>query len=65
MKTDWAKLDGKVFRSAAEIGIRSIAKQPGYRRGQDMSVRKTSAGGYRLYVLVAGKWMDASLQDLA
>lgn len=64
MKTNWAKYDGKVFRTAAEIGIRSLAKQPGYRRGQQMSIRKATTGGYRLYVLISGTWMDGSLSDL-
>lgn len=64
MKTDWAKYDGKVFRSAAEIGVRLLTQQPGYRRGQEMCIRKTATGGYRLYVLVGKDWMDGSLADL-
>jgi len=59
------------FDSAAMAGrimgtdcAKIISRQPGYRRGQIMSIFKTTGGTYRLYALINGQWMDASLYDL-
>ena len=41
-----------------------LLAQPGYHKGRDMGVRRTVKGGYRLYVVVGGRYMDASLSDL-
>jgi len=60
---DSAAMAGRIMgRACAKI----IKDQPGYRRGQTMAIHKTTAGlgAYRLFTLVSGRWMDASLQDL-
>ena len=71
-KQEANRIEGIHFFSAAQLrrenGVsrttaRMIASQPGYRRGERMSILKTK-GGYRLYCEVGGKWMDASLNDL-
>ena len=46
-----------------------IAAQPGYRCGEDMCLnaycsKDAGLGAVRLYIRVAGKWMDASLTDI-
>lgn len=40
-----------------------IRQQPGYSVGGNYRTAKTKTGGYRLYKLVSGQWMDASLDD--
>ncbi len=58
---DSAAMAGRIMGSdCAKI----ISRQPGYRRGQTMSIFKTTGGAYRLYAFINGKWMDASLYDL-
>jgi hypothetical protein len=58
---DSAAMAGRIMGSdCAKI----ISRQPGYRRGQTMSIFKTTGGAYRLYALINGQWMDASLYDL-
>jgi len=57
------------FTSAAQSGgtrsmMRAIAAQPGYRRGHWMKVARSATGGKRLYVMIAGRWMDGSLRDM-
>jgi len=44
--------------------VKILRSQSGYRLGRDMGVRRTVKGGYRLYVVVGGRYMDASLEDL-
>ena len=41
-----------------------LLAQPGYHKGRAMGVRRTVQGGFRLFVVVAGRYMDASLSDL-
>lgn len=42
-----------------------IRQQPGYAAdGGIYKVSKTKTGGRRLYKLVSGQWMDASLKDI-
>lgn len=58
------------FRSATEIAggvtglARLIARQPGYKHGRVMMIQKCKDGGYRLYALIDGAWMDASLDSI-
>ena len=40
-----------------------IREQPGYNGKGIYQVSRSKTGGYRLYKLVAGTWMDASLAD--
>jgi hypothetical protein len=58
---DSAAMAGRIMGSAC---AKIISRQPGYRRGQTMSIFKTTGGAYRLYALINGQWMDASLSDL-
>ncbi len=58
---DSAAMAGRIMGSAC---AKIIGRQPGYRRGQTMSIFKTTGGAYRLYALINGQWMDASLYDL-
>jgi hypothetical protein len=66
-------LVGVEFRSGADFHLRGRAPrwladlvrgQPGYRRGEIMMIARTGSGLKRLYVRVAGQWMDASLADM-
>lgn len=43
---------------------KKITSQPGYKSGEEMCIHRVSGGGYRLFVRVGEKWMDASLQDI-
>jgi hypothetical protein len=60
----------KIGTTAAEMTSdkamqRTIRAQPGYRRGAMMRVARVEGSkAYRLYVLVGGQWMDASLHDM-
>lgn len=62
---------GLTFRSANEV-IHHLSKkeaaiirsQPGYQRGEVMTVRFVD-GGVRLYTRVGHDWMDASLQTVS
>ena len=62
---------GLTFRSANEV-IHHLSKkdaalirsQPGYLRGEIMTVRFVD-GGVRLYTRVDREWKDASLQTIA
>jgi hypothetical protein len=60
----------KIGTTAAEMTSdkamqKVIRAQPGYRRGVIMRVARVEGSkAYRLYVLVGGQWMDASLQDM-
>lgn len=58
---DSAAMAGRIMGTAC---AKIISRQPGYRRGQTMSIFKTTGGSYRLYALIDRKWMDASLSDL-
>jgi hypothetical protein len=40
-------------------------QQPGYRSGCACNWRQTMYGGIRLYTEIGGRWMDASLEDVA
>lgn len=62
---------GLTFRSANEVkhhlskkDAALLRSQPGYQRGEIMTVKFTN-GGVRLYVQVDRAWMDGSLQDMA
>lgn len=60
-------LIGKQFTSASQLpagDAKIIRSQPGYRDGEPMMLAQTKSGGIRLYVLVSGRWMDASLEDI-
>ena len=63
------KYTDEQFRNASyfrEPKIQKIIRnQPGYRRGNLMTIRKAKTGGYRLYALIGNQWMDGSLQDMA
>jgi len=53
-----------IFTAAAQIDApervkKIIVAQPGYRRGEKMQIHNR-----RLWVAVAGKWMDGSLADI-
>ena len=63
-KRDYSRIAGRIGTSAKALGAQELTGQPGYRRGEEMSVLRTQSGGYRLYVRICNKWMDASLQDL-
>jgi hypothetical protein len=44
---------------------KEIKAQPGYRSGSKMRVLKVEGRkAYRLYVAVAGRWVDGSLADM-
>ena len=43
---------------------RIITGQPGYQSGNNMVIRQARDGSVRLYVQVAGTYMDASLHDM-
>ncbi len=43
---------------------RIIRAQPGYIASRPKMLSRTKAGGVRLFVAVAGQWMDASLADI-
>ena len=58
---DSAAMAGRIMGTAC---AKIISRQPGYRRGQTMSIFKTVGGTFRLYALISGQWMDASLSDL-
>jgi len=58
---DSAAMAGRIMGTAC---AKIISRQPGYRRGQTMSIFRTTGGTYRLYALINGQWMDASLSDL-
>lgn len=62
---------GVTFRSANEVShlitrkeASTLRSQPGYRRGETMTVLFTTSGAPRLYVRVDRDWMDASMEDL-
>jgi len=64
-----ALIDAGEFRRFPRGGCHMWAQkltmdQPGYRRGENMRFAKSAVGGVRLYVDIAGRWMDGSLQDL-
>lgn len=59
------------FSAASQLDVprrlqNVVRSQPGYRKGTAMQLWPTKAGSQfiRLYVRVAGQWMDASLQDI-
>jgi hypothetical protein len=58
---DSAAMAGRIMGTAC---AKIISRQSGYRRGQTMSIFRTPGGTYRLYALINGQWMDASLSDL-
>lgn len=61
---------GLKFTSASQLPVRRetrriIVAQPGYRRGTQMILARTSdCDGIRLYAHVGGRWMDGSLTDM-
>lgn len=62
---------GITFKSANEVAQHITRKeaatlrgQPGYKRGETMTVVFTKTGKPRLYVRVSREWKDASLEDL-
>ena len=50
----------RVTGTAARI----IRAQPGYIASRPKMLSRTKAGGVRLFVAAAGRWMDASLADI-
>lgn len=52
-------------RSMGAAAAKIISQQPGYARGKRMAVLPCKSGGRRLYVEISGKWMDASLENIA
>lgn len=63
------KIDGKKFTAANQLDVcdaikKLIVSQPGYQRGNEMKITQAKNGGYRLYAMIDGKWMDASLEDM-
>jgi len=74
MKSIYQFAEGMHFFSATEAGrvchskklANIIAGCSGYVMGKRMTILKTEAGGYRLYIMPDGvnRWFDANLKDL-